>query len=176
MNTPNPNHHTCRAIFLRLGTSYPAPVETPSDDLGEGSSMGNDLQENVEHELGGGEEREIFEDEFDEKKEEEVEKKDEVEDEKERKKLEQEERRAYERLHAPPLPFPYRAVERQLQAKFLKFLEHMKRLEMKIPFLEAMEQMPQYAKYLKTLLGSKKRLECEVVNLPEQVSAIIQGT
>ena len=47
---------------------------------------------------------------------------------------------------------------------------------MKIQFLEAMEQMPQYAKYLKTLLGNKKRLQSEVVNLPEQVSAIIQGT
>ena len=36
--------------------------------------------------------------------------------------------------------------------------------------------MPQYAKYLKTFFGNKKRLESEVVNLPEQVSAIIQGT
>ena len=36
--------------------------------------------------------------------------------------------------------------------------------------------MPQYAKYLKTFLGNKKKLESDVVNLPEQVSAIIQGT
>ena len=54
---PNPNHHTCKAIFLRSGTSYPAPVESLSDDLGEGSLIGNDLQVYDEHEdeLGGGE-------------------------------------------------------------------------------------------------------------------------
>ena len=52
----------------------------------------------------------------------------------------------------------------------------MRKLEMKILFLEVMEQMPQYAKYLKILLGNKKKLESNVVNFPEQVSAIIQGT
>ena len=36
--------------------------------------------------------------------------------------------------------------------------------------------MPQYGKYLKTLLGNKKKLESEVVNLLEHVSTIIQGT
>ena len=86
------------------------------------------------------------------------------------------ERKAYERLHAPPLPFPYKAVGKQLQAQFLKFLEHMRKLKMKIPFLKAMEQMPQYTKYLKTLLGNKKRLKSKLFNVPKQVSAIIQGT
>ena len=52
----------------------------------------------------------------------------------------------------------------------------MRQLEIKIPFLEAMEQMPLYAKYLKTLLGNKKKLESKVVNLSEKVSAIILGT
>ena len=52
----------------------------------------------------------------------------------------------------------------------------MRQLEMKIPILEAMEQMPQYAKYPKTLLGNKIKLIAEVVTLPEQVSALIQGT
>ena len=47
---------------------------------------------------------------------------------------------------------------------------------MKIPFLEAIKQMPQYTKYFKTLFGNKKKLESKVVKLPMQVSAIIQGT
>ena len=55
-----------------------------------------------------------------------------------------------------PKTFPIKAVEKQLQAKFLKLLEHMRQLEMNIPFLEAVEKMPQYAKYLKTLLGKQK--------------------
>ena len=140
-HTSNPNHHTCKAIFLRSETSYPAPVEATNDDFGEGSSSCNDLHVDVEHEddLGGREEKEVFEEEV-EKKEEEVEKKDEeveekrdeVEREKEKRVLDQEERwkeiqeRTYGRLYAPPLPFPYKAVEKQLQAKFLKFLEHIR--------------------------------------------------
>ena len=44
---------------------------------------------------------------------------------------------------------------------------------MKIPFLKAMEQMPEYAKYLKTLLGNKKKRGDEVISLPEYVSVII---
>ena len=63
--------------------------------------------------------------------------------------------------------------EKQLQEKFLKFLEHMRKVEIKIPFLEVMEQMLQYAKYLKTLMGNKNKLESKVVNLLEQVNAII---
>ena len=72
--------------------------------------------------------------------------------------------------------FHIKRWKKKLQAKFLKFLEHMRQLEMKILFLKAIQQMPQYAEYLKTLLGNKKRLESEVVNLPKQVSVIIQGT
>ena len=44
--------------------------------------------------------------------------------------------------HVPPLPFPYKAVQMQLKDKFLKFLEHMRKLKMKTTFLKAMEQMP----------------------------------
>ena len=43
-------------------------------------------------------------------------------------------------------------------------------MEMKIPFLEAMEQMPKYA----DLLSSKRKLEEEVINLLHQVSKIVQ--
>ena len=46
---------------------------------------------------------------------------------------------------------------------------------MKIPFLEAMEQMPKYAKFLKDLLSNKRKLEEEIINLPHQVSKIVQG-
>ena len=44
---------------------------------------------------------------------------------------------------------------------------------MKIPFLEAMEKMTKYVKYLKTILGNKKKFEANIVNLLEQVGAII---
>ena len=78
-------------------------------------------------------------------------------------------------LYAPPLPFPYRRVEKQLDEKLKKFLEHLQKMEMKIPFLDAMAQMPKYAKFLKDPLSNKKKLEEEIISLPHQVSSILQG-
>ena len=108
------------------------------------------------------------------------EKKDELEEGRQKNELDEEEkwkkiqeRRKLEHQHTPPLPFRYKAVEKRLQEKFMKFLEHMRKVETKIPFLEVMEQMLQYAKYLKTLMGNKNKLESKVVNLLEQVNAII---
>ena len=43
----------------------------------------------------------------------------------EERKVQIEERKRVKRLYAPPLPFPYRRVEKQLDAKFKKFLEHL---------------------------------------------------
>ena len=78
-------------------------------------------------------------------------------------------------MYAPPLPFPYKRVEKQLDEKFKKFLEHLQKMEMKIRFLNAMAQMPKYAKFLKDLLSNKKKLEEEIISLPHQVSSILQG-
>ena len=49
-----------------------------------------------------------------------------------------EETKRLERLYAPPLPFSYRKVEKQLDEKFKKNLGHLQMMEMKIPFLDAM--------------------------------------
>lgn len=46
-------------------------------------------------------------------------------------------------------------------------------MEMKILFLDAMVQMPKYAKFLKDLLSNKKKLEEEVISLPYQASFIL---
>lgn len=43
-----------------------------------------------------------------------------------------------ERLSAPPLPFLYKMVEKQLDEKVKKFLENLQKMEMRIPFLDAM--------------------------------------
>ncbi|XP_021835031.1 uncharacterized protein [Spinacia oleracea] len=51
----------------------------------------------------------------------------------------------------------------------------MKGLQVNIPFLHAMAQMPTYAKYLKELLTNKAKLEEATVSLPMEVSAIIQN-
>ncbi|XP_021746196.1 uncharacterized protein LOC110712084 [Chenopodium quinoa] len=52
----------------------------------------------------------------------------------------------------------------------------MRGLQVNIPFLHAMSQMPTYAKFLKDLLSNKSRLEeSATISLPKEVSAIIQN-
>ena len=83
-----------------------------------------------------------------------------------------EEKKRLGRLYTPLLPFLYRRVEKQLDEKFKKFLEHLRKMEMKISFLDAMAQMPKYAMFLKDLLSNKKKLEEEIIIIPHQASSI----
>ncbi|XP_057548051.1 uncharacterized protein LOC130826485 [Amaranthus tricolor] len=84
-----------------------------------------------------------------------------------------EEKKRLGRLYTPLLPFLYRRVEKQLDEKFKKFLEHLRKMEMKISFLDAMAQMPKYAMFLKDLLSNKKKLEEEIIIIPHQASSIL---
>ncbi|XP_021763681.1 uncharacterized protein LOC110728330 [Chenopodium quinoa] len=80
------------------------------------------------------------------------------------------------KVYKPPIPFPHRIVEKKLNEKFSNFLEVMRELQVNIPFLHAISQMPTYAKFLKDLLSNKSRLEeSTTISLPKEVSAIIQN-
>ncbi|XP_021776444.1 uncharacterized protein LOC110740271 [Chenopodium quinoa] len=80
------------------------------------------------------------------------------------------------KVYKPPIPFPHRIVEKKLNERFSNFLEVMRGLQVNIPFLHAMSQMPTYAKFLKDLLSNKSRLgESATISLPKEVSAIIQN-
>ncbi|GJU13019.1 DNA-directed DNA polymerase [Tanacetum coccineum] len=59
----------------------------------------------------------------------------------------------------PPVPFPNRLRKEKEKAQQQKFLENMKQLHINILFIESLIQMPKYAKYLKSLLTDKSRLE-----------------
>ncbi|XP_061374827.1 uncharacterized protein LOC133317051 [Gastrolobium bilobum] len=59
--------------------------------------------------------------------------------------------------------------------QYSKFLDIFTKLQINIPFTEALENMPNYAKFMKDLLSRKRKLqECETVTLTEEYSAIIQ--
>lgn len=47
----------------------------------------------------------------------------------------------------------------QYEEQFKTFLEMFKTLHIDVPFVEALTQMPRYAKFLKELLNNKKKLE-----------------
>ncbi|KAJ8762772.1 hypothetical protein K2173_022901 [Erythroxylum novogranatense] len=74
----------------------------------------------------------------------------------------------------PWIPYPQRLKGTQLDKQFGRFLEIFKKLHINIPFVEAIAQMPSYAKFLKEILSNKRRLEeYATVKLNEECSAIL---
>ncbi|XP_057740020.1 uncharacterized protein LOC130957162 [Arachis stenosperma] len=74
--------------------------------------------------------------------------------------------------YVPKAPYPQRLRKNEKDGQFLEIF---KRLQINIPFAEALEQMPLYAKFLKELITKKKNWEAkETIVLTEECSAIIQ--
>ncbi|XP_027357158.1 uncharacterized protein LOC113866529 [Abrus precatorius] len=70
--------------------------------------------------------------------------------------------------------FPQRLMSSQRDPQFNKFLGILRKLHINILFVEAISQMPKYAKFLKEMLSNKKKLEeFETVRLNEECSAIL---
>ncbi|GKB01279.1 hypothetical protein Tco_0829323 [Tanacetum coccineum] len=57
------------------------------------------------------------------------------------------------------IPFPNRVRKEKDEALQRNFLENLKQLDINIPFIEALMQIPKYAKYLKSLLTNKSKLK-----------------
>ncbi|KAI3669088.1 hypothetical protein L6452_40311 [Arctium lappa] len=75
-----------------------------------------------------------------------------------------------------PLYIPYlrRLRNQRDELQFKKFLDFFKQLHINIPLVEAIEQMPNYAKFLKDILSKKKRLnEYKTIALTEKCSAML---
>ena len=76
---------------------------------------------------------------------------------------------------AIPIPYPQRLKKGKLEKQFAKFLDIFKKLHINIPFMEALENMPSYMKFMKKILASKKKLkEYGTITLTEECSAILQ--
>jgi len=77
-----------------------------------------------------------------------------------------------------PLPFPQRAVMSKKTDQLDKergILDVFKKVEVNIPLLEAIKQIPKYAKFLKEMCTNKRKLKGKSrVNMSRNVSAIIQ--
>ena len=73
------------------------------------------------------------------------------------------------------VPFPQRLQKAKREEQFSKFLEIFKKIEINIPFVEAITQMPNYAKFLKDILSKKKKIaEERIVSLAATCNAVIQ--
>ncbi|XP_061364260.1 uncharacterized protein LOC133307724, partial [Gastrolobium bilobum] len=77
-----------------------------------------------------------------------------------------------------PLPFPQRATQSKKQAakaQDKEILDTFRKVEVNIPLLDAIQQIPRYAKFLKELCTNKRRLKGdERVSVSQNVSALIQ--
>ncbi|KAL5560451.1 hypothetical protein UlMin_036662 [Ulmus minor] len=71
--------------------------------------------------------------------------------------------------------FPQRLRKQNLDKQFSKFIDIFKSLHINLLFVDMLEQMPKYAKFLKEVLSNKRRLDVnEKVMLTEECSAILQ--
>jgi hypothetical protein len=76
------------------------------------------------------------------------------------------------KAYVPPIPFPQRLKKNKPDTKFDNFLEVLKKLQINIPLIDAILQIPSYTKFLKEMLTKKRKLpEFEVVALTEESSA-----
>ena len=72
------------------------------------------------------------------------------------------------------LPYPHAPSKNDKEKQYSHFLEIFKKLQINIPFSEALEQMPTYAKFMKELLTKNKRTkDDETVELEAGCNAII---
>ncbi|KAI5349908.1 hypothetical protein L3X38_002799 [Prunus dulcis] len=78
--------------------------------------------------------------------------------------------------YVPEIPFPQCLKSKKIEEQIEKFLHVLKKLEINIPFIDALEQMPTYAKFMKDIITSMKKLgNNPTVKLSKRCSAILQG-
>ncbi|CAN6716175.1 unnamed protein product [Malus baccata var. baccata] len=73
------------------------------------------------------------------------------------------------------VPFPSRFMQTKKEEAEKDILETFRKVQVNIPLLDAIKQVPRYAKFLKELRTTRKRMSTkEVVKVGENVSAILQ--
>ncbi|XP_070049012.1 uncharacterized protein [Nicotiana tomentosiformis] len=75
----------------------------------------------------------------------------------------------------PPPPYPQRLAKQNSENQFKKFIDMMKSLSINVPLVEALEQISDYAKFMKDLVTKKRLMNCETIKMTHQVSAIVHS-
>ncbi|KAM1277747.1 hypothetical protein ACFX2J_029853 [Malus domestica] len=75
----------------------------------------------------------------------------------------------------PNVPFPHRFAQSKKEESEKDILDTFRKVQVNIPLLDAIKQVPRYAKFLKELCTTRKRISNkEVVKVSENVSAVLQ--
>ncbi|XP_070024997.1 uncharacterized protein [Nicotiana sylvestris] len=76
----------------------------------------------------------------------------------------------------PPPPFPQRLQKKNADRMFSKFLSMLSQVQLNIPLVDVLREIPKYAKYIKDIVSHKKRLtEFETVALTEECTSRVQN-
>ncbi|XP_070032789.1 uncharacterized protein [Nicotiana tomentosiformis] len=84
-------------------------------------------------------------------------------------------RKAKAPLPKPPPPYPQKLSKQNGENQFKKFIQMMKSLSINMSLVEALEQMPGYAKFMKDLVTKKRLINFETIKVTHQVSAIVHS-
>ncbi|KAL6282531.1 hypothetical protein ACE6H2_013460 [Prunus campanulata] len=63
-----------------------------------------------------------------------------------------------QRVYDPPLPYPERLIPKARDQQLKDFMQTLSKVQINIPLLEAIKKIPSYAKFLKEVCSSKKKL------------------
>ncbi|XP_075079501.1 uncharacterized protein LOC142164792 [Nicotiana tabacum] len=78
------------------------------------------------------------------------------------------------RKKRPPAPFPQRLAKHQKEEQYKKFLEMLKQIQVNIPLIYALKEMPGYAKMMKDLMSRKFDFQdLATVTLTQTCSAVV---
>lgn len=73
------------------------------------------------------------------------------------------------------MPYPQCFKKKEIDSQFTKFLELFRKFHINIPFAEALEQMPNYAKFMNDALFKKKKFgQYEMISMTEECSVMLQ--
>ncbi|XP_070023007.1 uncharacterized protein [Nicotiana sylvestris] len=74
----------------------------------------------------------------------------------------------------PPAPFPQRLAKHQKEEQYKKFFEMLKQIQVNIPLIEALKEMPGYAKMMKDLMSRKFDFQdLATITLTQTCSAVV---
>ncbi|XP_075077233.1 uncharacterized protein LOC107832466 [Nicotiana tabacum] len=76
----------------------------------------------------------------------------------------------------PPPPFPQRLQKVKDNVTYKNFLDILKQVQINIPLVDILQEVPKYAKYIKDIMANKRRLtEFETMALTKECSSRIQS-
>ncbi|XP_070043251.1 uncharacterized protein [Nicotiana tomentosiformis] len=76
----------------------------------------------------------------------------------------------------PPPPFPQRLQKKNDDYTFNKFLSMLSQVQLNIPLVDVLHEIPKYAKYIKDIVAHKRKLtEFETIALTEECTSRVQN-